>query len=103
MNSKLTFSPLKQVIIRENRLSLSKVMTNLVKACKAGNAKNMRNWSTLPRDFSATARTKKSRVVRKLVLRHVHSGNIQLVAFSGVSTNHGPNFFDLSPILFEHK
>jgi hypothetical protein len=30
--------PLKQAIVRKNRLSLSKVMNNLVGACVAGNA-----------------------------------------------------------------
>jgi hypothetical protein len=72
-------------------------MNNLVEACIAGNAKKLLNWSSLPRDFSATARTKKSRLVPKLVLRHVLSGNIQLVTFWGVTTNHGPKFFDLPP------
>jgi hypothetical protein len=71
-------------------------MNNLVEACLAGNAKNMRNRSTLPRNFSATDKNKKSRLVPKLVLRHVLSGNIQLVAFWNVTTNHGPKFFDLS-------
>jgi hypothetical protein len=73
--------PLKQAIIRSNLLSLSKVMNNLVEACIAGNAKNMRNRSNLPRNFSATTWTKKSRLVPKLVLRHALSGNIHLVAF----------------------
>jgi hypothetical protein len=50
-------------------------MNNLVEACIAENAKNMQNRSTLPRDFSATARAKKSRLVPNLVLRHVLSGN----------------------------
>jgi hypothetical protein len=78
-------------------------MNNLVEACIAGNAKNMRNRSTLPRNFSATARTKKSRLVPKLVLRHALSGNIHLVAFWGVTTNHGPKFFDLSLLDFANQ
>jgi hypothetical protein len=54
-------------------------MNNLVGACIAGNAKNMRNRSTLPMNFSATAGTKNSRLVPKLVLRHALSENIHLV------------------------
>jgi hypothetical protein len=60
--------PLKQAIIRLNRMTLSKVMNNLVRACIAGNPKNKRNRSTLPCDFSATAGTKNLKVVLKLVL-----------------------------------
>jgi hypothetical protein len=37
--------------------------------------KKMQNWSTLPRNFSATAVDKNSRLVPKLVLRHVLFGN----------------------------
>jgi hypothetical protein len=81
-------------------LSLSKVVAILVEACIAGNAKKLLNWSSLPRNFSATARTKNSRLVPKLVLRHVLSGNIQLVAFWGVTTNHRPKLFDLSHLHF---
>ncbi len=55
--------PLKQAIIRKNRLRSSKVMNNLVGACIAGNAKNKQNRSTLPRDSSATAGNKNSRLV----------------------------------------
>jgi hypothetical protein len=36
--------------------------------------------------------------VPKLVLRDVLSGNIHLVAFWGMTTNHVSKFFDLSPI-----
>ncbi len=53
--------PLKQAISRENRWNLSIVMNNLVRPSIAGNAKKMQNWSTLPRDFSATAGNKNSR------------------------------------------
>ncbi len=70
--------PLKQAITRENRWSLSKVMDYLVRPCIAGNAKKMQNWSTLPRDFSATAGDKNSRLVPKLVLRHALFGNTYL-------------------------
>ncbi len=65
-------------IFGENRLSLSKVMNNSVRACIAGNAKNQQNRPTSPRDFLATAGTKNSRWVPKLVLIHVLSGNIHL-------------------------
>ncbi len=59
--------PLKQAIIRKNRLRPSKIMNNLVRACIAGNAKNMRNRSTLPRDSSATAGDKNSRLKKKKI------------------------------------
>ncbi len=71
--------PLKQAIFRSNRLSLSKVMNNLVEPCIAGNAKNKRNWPTLPRNFSATAGTKNLKVVPKLVLGYVLYVDILLV------------------------
>ncbi len=58
-----------------------KSYSDFSKSIIAGNAKNMRNWPSLPRDFSATAWTKNSRWVPKLVLRYVLSENIQLVAF----------------------
>ncbi len=70
--------PLKQAIIRENRWSLSKVMDYLVRPSIAGNAKKMQNRSTSPRDSSATAENKNSRLVPKLVLRHVLLGYIHL-------------------------
>jgi hypothetical protein len=53
-------------------------MKNLVKPSIAGNFKKMPNWPTSPRNFSATARNKNSRLVPKLVLIHVLSGNIHL-------------------------
>jgi hypothetical protein len=55
-------------------------MKNLVRPTRsiAGNAKKMLNWPTLPRNFSATAGDKNSRLVPKLVLRHALSGNIHL-------------------------
>jgi hypothetical protein len=71
-----------------------------INSCIAGNAKKLLNWSSLQRNFLATARTKNSRLVPKLFLRHILSGNIQLVAFWGVTTNHGTKFFDLSLIRF---
>jgi hypothetical protein len=46
-------------------------MNNLVRASMAGNAKKMLNWPTSPKDFSATARNKNSRLVPKLDLRIV--------------------------------
>ncbi len=52
-------------------------MDYLVRPSIAGNAKKMQNWSTLPRNFSATAGNKNSRLVPKLVLRHALSGNTQ--------------------------
>jgi hypothetical protein len=58
--------PLKQAIIRKNRLRPSKVMNNLVRACIAGNAKNKQNRPTLSRDFSATARDKKFEIGTKI-------------------------------------
>ncbi len=70
--------PLKQVIIRKNRFRPSKVMNNLVRPSTAWNAKKMQNRSTSPRDFSATAGNKNSRLVSKLVLRHVLLGNTHL-------------------------
>jgi hypothetical protein len=79
--------PLKQAIIRKNRLRLSKVTNNLVRACIAGNAKNKQNRPTLPRNFSATAGDKNSRLVPKLVLRHALSGNIHLVQFGSGREN----------------
>ncbi len=79
--------PLKQAIIRKKRFRPSKVMTNLVRACIAGNAKNKQNRPTLPRDFSATAGDKNSRLVLKLVLRHALSGNIHLVQFGSGREN----------------
>jgi hypothetical protein len=53
-------------------------MKNLVRPSVARNAKKMPNWPTSPRNFSATAGDKNSRLVPKLVLRHVLSGNIHL-------------------------
>jgi hypothetical protein len=53
-------------------------MKNLVRACIAGNAKNKQNRPTSPRNFSATAGDKNSRLVPKLVLIHALSGNIHL-------------------------
>jgi hypothetical protein len=46
-------------------------MNNLVEPCIAGNAKNKRNWPTLPRNFSATVGTKNLKVVPKLALGYV--------------------------------
>jgi hypothetical protein len=63
-NAKLTLMllPLKQAIIRENRLSLSKVMDYLVRPSIVENTKKkMQNRSTSPRNFSATAGNKNSR------------------------------------------
>jgi hypothetical protein len=57
---------LKQAIFRENRLSLSEVMSNFVRKKGPGNMKKMPNWPTLPRDFPATARNKNSRLVTKV-------------------------------------
>jgi hypothetical protein len=88
--------PLKQVIIRKNRLRPSKVMNNLVRACIAGNSKNKRNRPTLPRDFSATAGDKNSRLVPKLVLRHALSGNIHLVQFGSGRQNFVLDFYGIS-------
>jgi hypothetical protein len=48
-------------------------MDYLVRPSIAGNAKKMQNSS--PRDFSATAGNKNSRLVPKLVLRHALFGN----------------------------
>ncbi len=90
--------PLKQAIIRKNRLRSPKVMNNLVRACIAGNAKNKQNRSTLPRDSSATAGDKNSRVVPKLVLRHALSGNIYLVQFGSGRENFVLDFFGISPM-----
>ncbi len=58
--------PLKQAIIQKNRWSLSKVMKNLVRPSIAGNAKKMPNWPTLPKNFSATAGTKKFEIDTKI-------------------------------------
>ncbi len=88
--------PLKQAIILKNRLRPSKVMNNLVRACIVGNAKNKQNRSTLPRDFSATAGNKNSRLVPKLVLRHALSGNIHLVQFGSVRENSVLDFCGIS-------
>jgi hypothetical protein len=90
--------PLKQAIIRKNRLRPSKVMNNLVTACIAGYAKNKQNRSTLPRDFSATAGNKNSRMVLKLVLRHALSENIYLVQFETVRENSVLDFCGISPV-----
>jgi hypothetical protein len=80
-HSYYTLIPLKQAIIRKNRLSPSKVVINLVGACIAGNAKNKRNWRTLPRNFSATAGDKNFKLVPKLVLGYVLYVHILLVEF----------------------
>jgi hypothetical protein len=88
--------PLKQAIIRKNRLRPSKVMNNLVTACIAGYAKNKQNRSTLPRDSSTTAGNKNSRLVPKLVLRHTLSGNIYLVQFGSVRENSVLDFCGIS-------
>jgi hypothetical protein len=88
--------PLKQAIIRKNRLRPSKVMNNLVRAFIAGNAKNKQNRSTLPRDSSATAGDKDSRLVPKLVLRHALSGNIHLVQFGSGRENFVLDFCGIS-------
>jgi hypothetical protein len=40
--------PLKQAVIRKNRLRPSKFMNNLVRACIAGNAKNKQGISRQP-------------------------------------------------------
>ncbi len=72
---------LKQAIIWENLLSTSKINNNLVRTCIAGNAKNKRNWPTLPRNFSATAGTKNFKPVPKLVLGYVLYVHILLVEF----------------------
>jgi hypothetical protein len=53
-------------------------MKNLLRSSIAGNAKKMPNWPTSPRNFSATAGDNNSRLVPKLVLIHVLSGNIHL-------------------------
>ncbi len=42
-------------------------MKKLLRKILAGNAKKMRNWPTLPRNFSATAGTKNLKWVPKLV------------------------------------
>ncbi len=68
---------------QKNPLSLSKVMNNLVRVCIAGNAKNQQNWSSLPRNFSATTESKNSRYIPKIVLRHVLSGNRHFRKWSG--------------------
>jgi hypothetical protein len=65
----------------KNRLSPSKVVINLVGACIAGNAKNKRNWSTLPRNFSTTAGDKNLKLVTKLVLGYVLYVHILSVEF----------------------
>ncbi len=95
MNTHVEHSlPLKQAIIRKNRLRSSKVMNNLVRACIAGNAKNKQNRSTLPRDSSATAGDKNSRLVPKLLLRHALSGNIHLVQFGSGRENFVLDFLE---------
>jgi hypothetical protein len=93
--------PLKQAIIRKNRLRPSKVMNNLVRACIAGNAKNKQNRPTLPSDFSATAGDKNSRLLTKLVLRHALSGNIHLVQFGSGLENFVLDFYGISLNQFE--
>jgi hypothetical protein len=75
----------------------SKVTNNLVRACIAGNAKNKQNRPTFPRDFSATAGDKNSRLAPKLVLRHALSGNIHLVQFGSGRENFVLEFRGISP------
>jgi hypothetical protein len=92
--------PLKQAIIKKNRLRPSKVTNNLVRQCIAGNVKNKQNRPTLPRDFSATAGDKNSRLVPKLVLRHALLGNIHLVQFGSGRENFVLDFCGISQSVF---
>jgi hypothetical protein len=73
-------------------------MKNLVRPSIAGNAKKMPNWPTLPRDFSATAGNKNSRLVPKLVLIHVLSGNIHLGGIGNGRENFVSIIFILSHV-----
>ncbi len=76
-------------------------MKNLVRPSIAGNAKKMLNWPTLPRNFSATAGDKNSRLVPKLVLIHVLSGNIHLGGIGNGRENFVSIIFILSLIRFQ--